>query len=58
MSQVSAEGIRHYLGRSLDVEYIREKSAEVIVVNEQRADTYGIKSEFSQVDEGLNIRSC
>ena len=32
-----------------------EKSAEVIVVDKKRADTYGVKSEYSRVDEGLNI---
>jgi|GEM_PF-5074821 len=31
-----------------------EKSAEVILVNGIRVDTFGIKSEFSRVDEGLN----
>jgi hypothetical protein len=34
-----------------------EKSAEVIVVDGKRADTFGVKSEYSQVDEGLNIKS-
>ena len=33
------------------------QSAEVIVVDGKRADTFGVKSEYSQVDEGLNIKS-
>jgi len=53
MQQASAEGYLPYRGRSPDVVYIREKSAEVIVVGETSCDR---NAEASQTSEGLNIK--
>ena len=53
MPQESEEGICSYLGRSPDVENIKEKSAEVIVIgsNELRETRGGLTT-----NEGPNVK--
>ena len=43
-------------GRSLDVGYIKEKSAEVIVIGSNELPPQWIKAEVSHFNEGLNIK--
>jgi hypothetical protein len=45
-----------YLGRSPDVVHIKEKSAEVIVVESNEPSPPRTKMEVSRFNEGLNVK--